>query len=70
MPPAPPCITPANESNQGILAKNMGKKYALQFLAAMTQVMSSEDLVPIATTLVMPLYNLVELPDASETKGP
>lgn len=47
----------------------MGKKYALQFLAAMTQVMSPEDLVPITSTLVMPLYNLVELPDASETKG-
>ena len=47
----------------------MGKKYALQFLAAMIQVVSPEDLVPITSALVMPLYNLVELPDASETKG-
>jgi len=47
----------------------MGKKYALQFLAAMVQVIAPEDLVSITTTLIMPLYNLVELPDASETKG-
>lgn len=46
----------------------MGKKYALQFLAAMIQVIDAEDVVPITTTLIMPLYNLVELPDASETK--
>ena len=56
-------------NEKGVVAKNMGKKYALQFLAAMIQVIAPVDLVPITTTLIMPLYNLVELPDASETKG-
>jgi U3 small nucleolar RNA-associated protein 20 len=51
------------------LAKNIGKKYALQWLAAMTQVIESDYLIQIATVVITPLYNLVELPDASETKG-
>jgi hypothetical protein len=54
---------------QGTVAKNMGKKYALQFLAALVQVIAMEDLIPIAATIILPLFNLVELPDASETSG-
>ena len=61
--------TMANLVQQGIKAKNVGKKFALQFLAAMIQVISAADLLPITVSLVMPLYNLVELPDASETNG-
>ncbi|KAA8909474.1 armadillo-type protein [Sphaerosporella brunnea] len=59
-----------NERNakKGLIAKNMGKKYALQFLAAIIQIIKPEDLVPVAASLMMPLYNLIELPDASETK--
>jgi U3 small nucleolar RNA-associated protein 20 len=62
-------IRSERNASKGIKAKNMGKKYALQFLAAMVQVVNAEDLAKMAVTLLMPLYNLIELPDASETKG-
>lgn len=47
----------------------MGKKYGLQWLAAMTQVISGEDLIPLANKLIMPLYNLTDLSDMSLMKG-
>lgn len=47
----------------------MGKKYGLQWLAAMIQVISGEDLIPLANKLIMPLYNLTDLSDMSLMKG-
>jgi len=37
-----------------------GKKSGLQLLASITKVMSGEDLVPVASKIIMPLYNLIE----------
>lgn len=51
--------------SQGLL----GKKYGLQWLAAMIQVISGEDLAPLVNKLIMPLYNLVELPENHMMKG-
>lgn len=35
----------------------------------MTQVISGEDLIPLANKLIMPLYNLTDLSDMSLMKG-
>ncbi|KAF3934944.1 hypothetical protein ABW19_dt0208143 [Dactylella cylindrospora] len=44
-----------------IQRKNVtGKKFALQWVAAMTQIMSVEDLTSLAVKIILPLYNLIE----------
>lgn len=35
----------------------------------MTQVISGEDLIPLANKIIMPLYNLTDLSDMSLMKG-
>ncbi|KAH8153790.1 uncharacterized protein LAJ45_01557 [Morchella importuna] len=41
----------------------LGKKYGLQWMAAMVQLITGEDLVPLSNKLIVPLYNLVDSPE-------
>ncbi|KAL7274098.1 U3 snoRNP protein [Rhizina undulata] len=50
-------------SERNIKQGLLGKKFGLQWLAAMTQVISGEDFVPLADKMIRPLYNLVDLPE-------
>ncbi|KAF8430325.1 armadillo-type protein [Tirmania nivea] len=50
-----------NESNMRKIV--LGKSSAIKWLAAMTQVIPGEELVPLAPTMIMPLYNLIDSPE-------
>lgn len=41
----------------------LGKSSAVRWLAAMVQVIPGDELIPIAPTVIMPLYNLIDSPE-------
>lgn len=41
----------------------LGKKFGLQWMAAMTQIIAGEDLIPLSIKVIVPLYNLVDSPE-------
>ncbi|KAF3906292.1 hypothetical protein ABW20_dc0103023 [Dactylellina cionopaga] len=53
-------------NDEMIQRKNItGKRFALQWIAAMIQIMSTEDLAGLAVKIILPLYNLIEAENES-----